>query len=208
MCTQYDSLYDHDLRKYPYSRMNESRTARNRGGRRTRPMSGLSDRMRETIEEEIATRTLPPGSRQDEAEIALRFKVSRTPIREALSLLLAGLDRSGTSTRRHRRPCHASAVDRNVLSDGRVGGHVRAVGSSANVRARVRRHRDRACRGAAEAPDAPFRADRPLAKPLQAPANAPRNVVRAHWLQRRQGPSTKARKSHRLRWLPCRIRHG
>lgn len=48
----------------------------------------LSERLREAIEEEIATGKLPPGARLDEAELAGRFGVSRTPIREALSLLL------------------------------------------------------------------------------------------------------------------------
>lgn len=48
----------------------------------------LSERLRESIEEEIATGKLLPGSRLDEVELATRFGVSRTPIREALRLLL------------------------------------------------------------------------------------------------------------------------
>jgi DNA-binding GntR family transcriptional regulator len=51
-------------------------------------MSRMTDRLREAIEEEITTGKLLPGSRLDEAELAKRFNVSRTPIREALSLLL------------------------------------------------------------------------------------------------------------------------
>ena len=51
-------------------------------------MSRMSDRLREAIEEEITTGKLLPGSRIDEAELAKRFNVSRTPIREALNLLL------------------------------------------------------------------------------------------------------------------------
>ena len=51
-------------------------------------MTRLSERLRESIEEEIATGRLPPGSRLDEVELAGRFGVSRTPIREALNLLL------------------------------------------------------------------------------------------------------------------------
>lgn len=51
-------------------------------------MNRLSERLREVIEEEIATGTLVPGNRLDEVELANRFGVSRTPIREALSLLL------------------------------------------------------------------------------------------------------------------------
>ena len=48
----------------------------------------LSERLRESIEEEIATGKLLPGTRLDEVELATRFGVSRTPIREALRLLL------------------------------------------------------------------------------------------------------------------------
>ena len=51
-------------------------------------MSRMSDRLREAIEEEITTGKLLPGSRLDEAELAKRFNVSRTPVREALNLLL------------------------------------------------------------------------------------------------------------------------
>jgi DNA-binding GntR family transcriptional regulator len=55
---------------------------------RMQSMGRLSERLRESIEEEIATGILLPGTRLDEAELAKRFNVSRTPIREALSLLL------------------------------------------------------------------------------------------------------------------------
>jgi DNA-binding GntR family transcriptional regulator len=48
----------------------------------------LPERLRESIEEEIATGRLLPGTRLDEVELATRFGVSRTPIREALRLLL------------------------------------------------------------------------------------------------------------------------
>ena len=59
-------------------------------------MSRLSERLRESIEEEIATGRLPPGSRLDEVDLAARFGVSRTPVREALNLLLGeGLIESG-----------------------------------------------------------------------------------------------------------------
>ncbi|MBS0447341.1 MAG: GntR family transcriptional regulator [Proteobacteria bacterium] len=51
-------------------------------------MNRLSERLRESIEEEIATGKLLPGTHLDEVELATRFSVSRTPIREALSLLL------------------------------------------------------------------------------------------------------------------------
>jgi len=43
-----------------------------------------SEQVREQIEELIATGEFPPGMRLDETELAQRFDVSRTPLREAL----------------------------------------------------------------------------------------------------------------------------
>ena len=50
-------------------------------------MSKLAERLRESIEEEIATGILVPGARLEELALAARFGVSRTPVREALSQL-------------------------------------------------------------------------------------------------------------------------
>ena len=51
-----------------------------------------SEELRDEIEELIAFGTLPPGKHLDETELAERFGVSRTPIREALNQLAsAGL---------------------------------------------------------------------------------------------------------------------
>ncbi len=50
-------------------------------------MTRLSEKLREAIEEDIATGRLLPGTHLDEVELAQRHGVSRTPIREALSLL-------------------------------------------------------------------------------------------------------------------------
>ena len=47
-------------------------------------MTKLSDRLREQIEERIATGKLVPGQHLDETELAREFGASRTPIREAL----------------------------------------------------------------------------------------------------------------------------
>ena len=52
-----------------------------------RRMNLLSERLREAIEEEIATGKLLPGTHLDEVELSKRFGVSRTPIRETLNLL-------------------------------------------------------------------------------------------------------------------------
>lgn len=51
----------------------------------TRTAKGL----REVLEEDIAGGVYPPGTRLDEASLARRFAVSRTPIREALIELAA-----------------------------------------------------------------------------------------------------------------------
>ena len=51
-----------------------------------------SEHVRELLEEGIATGTFPPGMRLDEVELAQRFDVSRTPLREALfQLASAGI---------------------------------------------------------------------------------------------------------------------
>jgi DNA-binding GntR family transcriptional regulator len=47
----------------------------------------LSDELQDTLEDLIVSGTLKPGSRLDEAEFAERFKVSRTPVREAFKAL-------------------------------------------------------------------------------------------------------------------------
>jgi DNA-binding GntR family transcriptional regulator len=58
-----------------------------------RPKAGTrSEHVRELIEEGIATGAFPPGMRLDEMELAERFNVSRTPLREALfQLASAGI---------------------------------------------------------------------------------------------------------------------
>ena len=47
----------------------------------------IADRLRKALEDEIVTGHLAPGTRLDEVSLATRFKVSRTPIREALNQL-------------------------------------------------------------------------------------------------------------------------
>jgi DNA-binding GntR family transcriptional regulator len=49
----------------------------------------LSEELRNTLEEMIVTGALQPGEKLDEGEIAARFKVSRTPVREAVKALSA-----------------------------------------------------------------------------------------------------------------------
>lgn len=50
-----------------------------------KPKAGTrSETLREAIEDKIATGEFPPGMHLDESELAQRFGVSRTPLREAL----------------------------------------------------------------------------------------------------------------------------
>jgi DNA-binding GntR family transcriptional regulator len=49
----------------------------------------LAESLRQQLEEAIAAGHLEPGSRLDEQEIAQRFGVSRTPVREAFRLMAA-----------------------------------------------------------------------------------------------------------------------
>jgi DNA-binding GntR family transcriptional regulator len=58
-----------------------------------------SEQLRERIEELIATGRFAPGMRLDETELAARFKVSRTPLREAL-FQLASMGIVATQPRR------------------------------------------------------------------------------------------------------------
>jgi DNA-binding GntR family transcriptional regulator len=52
--------------------------------RRAKQPLTMSFELRKKIEDEIATGRIVPGSKLDETELAARFRVSRTPIREAL----------------------------------------------------------------------------------------------------------------------------
>lgn len=51
--------------------------------------STLSEDLRWALEQMIVSGQLQPGARLDEAELAARFSVSRTPVREALKALIA-----------------------------------------------------------------------------------------------------------------------
>lgn len=54
-----------------------------------RPRAGRANEIRAALQEEIESGKLPPGSPLDERALALRFQVSRTPVREALQQLAA-----------------------------------------------------------------------------------------------------------------------
>ena len=70
-----------------------------------RTIGTRSERVRELIEEGIATGEFPPGMRLDETELAERFDVSRTPLREALFQLAS----AGIVVRRPSTPSQSRA---------------------------------------------------------------------------------------------------
>lgn len=53
------------------------------------PSKTLADRLREQVSDEILRGVLVPGIPLEEVELARRFDVSRTPVREAIRLLVA-----------------------------------------------------------------------------------------------------------------------
>lgn len=54
-----------------------------------RPRAGRALEIRAVLQEEIESGKLPPGSALDERQLAVRFQVSRTPVREAVQQLAA-----------------------------------------------------------------------------------------------------------------------
>lgn len=65
-----------------------------------------SDELRDQLEEMILDGRLPPGERLDEMELARRFGLSRTPVREAIKSLLA----IGLVEVRGRQGTHVAAL--------------------------------------------------------------------------------------------------
>lgn len=58
-------------------------------GEDSRPRGGRATEIRASLQDEIESGKLPPGSALDERALAQRFQVSRTPVREALQQLAA-----------------------------------------------------------------------------------------------------------------------
>ena len=72
------------------------------------PVKTLAERLREQLADDILRGALPPGISLEEAELAKRFEVSRTPVREAIRLLVAsGL----VEARLHRSAVVARATE-------------------------------------------------------------------------------------------------
>ena len=85
--------------------------AANRNDETARGRGTLSDDLRAELEAMIVGGALPPGARVDEADLAVRFKVSRTPVREALKALIA----TGLLETRPRQGVTVAAVSIPVL---------------------------------------------------------------------------------------------
>jgi len=71
----------------------------------------LADRLRMQISDEIVRGMLAPGVALDEMELARRFSVSRTPVREAIRLLVA----SGLVDARPHRSAVVARLDQTQL---------------------------------------------------------------------------------------------
>lgn len=70
-----------------------------------------SQRIQQALEAEIFSGKLPPGARLDEVELAARFRVSRTPVREALRHLAS----SGLIQMRSRQPAQVVELSAHKL---------------------------------------------------------------------------------------------
>ncbi|MVW71115.1 GntR family transcriptional regulator [Bordetella sp. 02P26C-1] len=70
-----------------------------------------AETIQQTLEQEILSGVLAPGTRLEEEEIAARFKCSRTPVREAFRQLAA----ASLITVRARQPAEVSALSARKL---------------------------------------------------------------------------------------------
>jgi DNA-binding GntR family transcriptional regulator len=68
----------------------------------------LTQRVLRLIQEDLGIGNFVPGQRLDEASLAQRYGVSRTPVREALTQLAA----SGLIVRQPRRGCRVAGISR------------------------------------------------------------------------------------------------
>ena len=71
----------------------------------------LSEDLRAELEDMIVGGALPPGARVDEGELAARFNVSRTPVREAMKALIA----TGLLETRSRQGVTVAAISIPIL---------------------------------------------------------------------------------------------
>ncbi|WP_258093933.1 GntR family transcriptional regulator [Salipiger pentaromativorans] len=100
--------------------MNEIAQSAPRGAGKTRPKrQSLTEKVYAQLRREILSCTLKPGADLSEAELAARFDVSKTPVREALAALrLDGLIR--TFPRRGYQVAPITFGDMNELFDVRT----------------------------------------------------------------------------------------
>ncbi|WP_459615989.1 GntR family transcriptional regulator [Bordetella sp. 2513F-2] len=76
-----------------------------------KPIASRSEQIQQVLENEILEGVLAPGARLDEVELAARFAVSRTPVREALRHLAS----AGLIQMRTRQPALVAALSAHKL---------------------------------------------------------------------------------------------
>ena len=75
--------------------------------------NSLHDEVASRLREQIFAGTLPPGSFLDEAALCERLEISRTPLREALKVLVA----EGLLRHEPRRGCFVAEVTESDLDE-------------------------------------------------------------------------------------------
>jgi DNA-binding GntR family transcriptional regulator len=107
---------------------------------RNQPKTRLADELRRAIEAEIVSGQLAPSSRLEEATLAQRFKVSRTPVREALMQLASiGL----VEIRPHQGAVVAAMTIQRMMEMFEVMAHLEALCAKLAARRATRPERER-----------------------------------------------------------------
>ena len=98
-----------------------------------------AEELRLQLADEIVRGVLAPGAALDETELARRFNVSRTPVREAMRQLAAcGPDRRTGASRRCGGAALDRTADRHVRGDGGTRGTMRRACRRAHARPSAR----------------------------------------------------------------------
>ena len=111
----------------------------------------LAESLRQKLEGAIAAGHLEPGSRLDEQEIAQRFGVSRTPVREAFRLMAANnlvelRGRQGATVRAIKAEALVEMFDEGLRGDVDAA-KIAARSAKSDIAAKLRRARIAAIEG-------------------------------------------------------------
>ncbi len=152
-----------------------------------------SNLLRDRIEDEIVTGAYRPGDRLDEASLATRFGVSRTPIREALQqLAVAGL----VDVRRHRGAIVSAPDPKRLIDMFEMMAEIEAICGKLAARRllpedeRALTEALEACRKASEQadPDVYYYENERFHRAIYAASGNPFLAEQAHALHRRLAP--------------------